>query len=61
VTRAADGTTAIVCVGTVTSGLSQSEVAARTVVVPQPHPGECGLAQAVTREPGPAILVIVPV
>ena len=61
VTRAADGTTTIVSVGTVTSGLGQGEVATRTVVLPRLNPDECGSAQGVTQESGPATLVIAPV
>jgi hypothetical protein len=53
VTRAADGTTTIVSVGTVTSGLGQGEVATRTVVLPRLNPDECGSAQGVTQESVP--------
>ena len=53
VTQAAGGTTAIVCAGTVTSGLGQGEVATPPVVLPRLNPDECGSAQAVAQESGP--------
>jgi hypothetical protein len=61
VARAADGTTTVISVGSVTSGLGAGQVATRTVVLPQLDPGACASSQGVTQEVGTATLLIAPV
>lgn len=60
VTRALDGTTTIVSVGSVTHGLGTGEVATRTVVLPQTDLDACNSSQGLTRQVGTATLAILP-